>query len=131
MMGQLQRQSGRGEALLGTDHSLPEALLQALDRRPGRKLSSSFSERKERPCECGLESDPGETQQVPQSSHRSPADAAGTSRPRGGTGTEPLTLLAAFPPSALLFQLHRAGLPAIVLGSLSVILGPLRKEQNS
>lgn len=34
-------------------------------------------------------------------------------------------------PSALLLQLLGAGLPAIVLGSLSVILGPLRKEQTA
>lgn len=65
MVGQLQHQSGRGEALLRTDHPLPEALLQALHGRPGRNLSSSFSERKERPCELGLESDPGEVEPVP------------------------------------------------------------------
>lgn len=34
-------------------------------------------------------------------------------------------------PSALLFQLLQAGLPAIVLGSLSVILGPLREDQTA
>lgn len=89
MIGQLQRQSGRSEARLRTDHPLPEALVQAFARRPGRNLSSSFLERKERCCELGLESDPGETQQVPQSSRRNPADAAGTSRPWGAWGPSP------------------------------------------
>lgn len=86
---------------------------------------------------------------IPENCGEGPSHPAGTLQtqwelpPQGAgdqslppTGPAPDLLSACLPsssqkPSALLFQLLRAGLPAIVLGSLSVILGPLRKDQTA
>lgn len=67
---------------------------------------------------------------APGSGGPGPACPPPPSRPAADPSFRPPSLFQQ-KPSALLFQLLRAGLPAIVLGSLSVILGPRREDQTA